>query len=112
MRTVFHLIDADPDQQKTGLTVAGNLLRDDSVQIDDVVVVAQARGIEPVLAGGDHEDRVRTLQEEGVTFRACGNTLESREMDESDLVDGVEVVPSGAGELTRLQDDGYAYIRP
>ena len=112
MRTAFHLIDADPDQQRTCLTIAHNLLKDDSVHIDDVVIVAQARGIEPVLADGDYADRVRTLQDEGVTFRACGNTLESREMDESDLVDGVEVVPSGAGELTRLQDDGYAYIRP
>jgi intracellular sulfur oxidation DsrE/DsrF family protein len=112
MRTVFHLIDPDPDQQRTGLTVAENLLADGSVHVDDVVVVAQARGIEPVLADGDDAERVRTLQDEGITFRACGNTLESREMDETDLVDGVEVVPSGAGELTRLQAEDYAYIRP
>ena len=27
------------------------------------------------------------------------------------LLDGVEVVSSGVGELTRLQDAGYAYVR-
>ena len=43
---------------------------------------------------------------------ACSNTLETVDMDESDLVDGVETVPEGAVEVTRLQTDGYAYLRP
>jgi intracellular sulfur oxidation DsrE/DsrF family protein len=29
-----------------------------------------------------------------------------------DLVDGVETVPEGAVEVTRLEDEGYAYMRP
>ena len=112
METVFHLITGDPDQQRTGLTIAENLLDDDSVEMDDVAVVLQAGGIDPVVAGGELEDRVRSLQEKGIAFSACGNTLDLKDLEQSDLVDGVEVVPSGAGELTRLQDEGYAYIRP
>lgn len=112
MRTVFHLITDDPDEQRTALTIAENLTEDDSVEIDDVAVVAQAGGIEPLTADGEGSDTVRSLLETGISFRACGNTLEMKELDESDLVEGVETVPSGAGELTRLQNDGYAYIRP
>ncbi|WP_207587538.1 DsrE family protein [Halomontanus rarus] len=112
MKSVFHLITDDPDEQQTALTIAKNLTEDDSVEIDDVVVVAQAGGIEPFTADGEGSDDVRSLLEEGISFRACGNTLELKDLEETDLVDGVETVPSGAGELTRLQNEGYAYIRP
>ena len=112
MQTVFHLIADDPDQQRTALTIAENLTEDDSVEIDDIAVVAQAEGIEPLTAGGDGSGQVEELLERGLSVKACGNTLELKDLAESDLVDGVETVPSGGGELTRLQDEGYAYIRP
>ena len=112
MQTVFHLIADDPEQQQTALTIANNLTEDDSVEIDDIAIVAQAEGIEPLTAGGDGSDAVEELLETGVAVKACGNTLELKDLAESDLVDGVETVPSGGGELTRLQDEGYAYIRP
>ena len=112
MKTVFHLISDDRDDQKTTLTLAGNLLEDDSVDVDDIVVVAQAGGIAPVTVGDSGEAEVRELMEGGVTFKACSNTLEMMDIDEDELVEGVETVPSGVGELTRLQNDGYAYIRP
>ncbi|WP_339105337.1 DsrE family protein [Haloterrigena salinisoli] len=112
MQTVFHLIADDPKQQQTALTIAKNLTEDDSVEIDDVAVVAQADGIEPLTIGGDGSDAVEELLETGVAVKACSNTLDLKDLAESDLVDGVETVPSGGGELTRLQDEGYAYIRP
>lgn len=112
MKTVFHLIASDPAGRETALTIAENLAEDDSVEMDDIVVVAQANGIEPLTTGGDGEDHVRSLLEQGLSFKACSNTLETKNIDESDLVAGVETVPSGAGELTRLQADDYAYIRP
>ena len=112
MRTVFHLIAGDEEDQKTTLTIAENLSKDESVEMDDIAIVAQANGIEPVTAGGANSDVVESLVEEGFSVKACSNTLDMKELSESDLVDGVETVPSGAGELTRLQSDGYAYIRP
>ncbi|ELZ22212.1 hypothetical protein C477_04299 [Haloterrigena salina JCM 13891] len=112
MQTVFHLIADDPDQRQTALTIAKNLTEDDSVEIDDIAIVAQAEGIEPLTAGGDGSNMVEELLERGLSVKACGNTLELKDLAESDLVDGVETVPSGGGELTRLQDEGYAYIRP
>jgi len=112
MRTVFHLIAGDGDQQETALTIAENLSNDGSVSMDDIAVVAQAEGIEPLTAGGEGSETVADLLDAGISFKACSNTLDMMDLSEGDLVDGVETVPSGAGELTRLQDDGYAYIRP
>lgn len=112
MRTVFHLISSDPDEQQTTLTLAENLADDEDADMDDIVVVAQADGIDPFRAGGSDQETIQSLQEKGVSFVACGNTLEMKEMAESDLVDDIEVAPSGITELTRLQSEGYAYIRP
>ncbi|QLG49875.1 DsrE family protein [Natrinema halophilum] len=112
MQTVFHLIAGDPDQQKTALTIAENLTQDESVEIDDVAIVAQGDGIEPLKAGGNGSDMVESLLDDGISVKACSNTLDLKDLAESDLVADVETVPSGGGELTRLQSEGYAYIRP
>lgn len=112
MRTVFHLIEDDAEKRETALTIAENLTQDDSVEMDEVAVVAQSHGIEPLTVGGEGSDHVRSLLDAGVSFKACGNTLDLMDLDEADLVQGVEPVPSGAGELTRLQGEGYAYVRP
>lgn len=112
MQTVFHLIQGDSEDRKTALTIAENLTQDETVEMDAIEVVAQADGIEPLTADGEDSDHVRSLLDDGVAFKACGNTLDMEDLDEADLVDGVETVPTGAGELTRLQDEGYSYIRP
>jgi hypothetical protein len=112
MQTVFHLVQSDEQGRETTLTIADNLTRDGTVEMDDIAVLAQADGAEPVTAGGAGSDRVTSLIEKGVSVKICSNTMELKELSEADLVDGVETVSSGAAELTRLQDDGYAYIRP
>lgn len=112
MKTVFHLVGDEEDEQDLALTLAGNLADDDTVDMDDIVVLAQSEGIDPLTKGGHGEDEARSLIDQGLSFKACGNTMDLLDLDESDLHDGVEVVSSGVGELTRLQDRGYAYIRP
>lgn len=112
MQTVVHLITGDETEQETALTIAENLMADESDSIDDVAVVAQSTGIEAVSADGEHGEKVRSLIDDGVSFKGCSNTLEAMDMDESDLLDGVETVPEGAVEVTRLQNEGYAYLRP
>ncbi|WP_266077475.1 DsrE family protein [Haladaptatus caseinilyticus] len=112
MKSVIHLISGDESEQDTALAIARNLLDDESGTIDDVAVVAQSKGIESVINGGDREERVLSLLDDGVPFKACTNTLDVMNLDESDLIDGVETVPEGAVEVTRLENEGYAYMRP
>jgi intracellular sulfur oxidation DsrE/DsrF family protein len=112
MQSVVHLISGDETEQETALTIAENLLEDESGSIDDVAVVAQGGGIEAITSKGEHGETVQTLLENGVSVKACSNTMEMMEMDESDLVDGADIVPEGAVEVTRLENEGYAYMRP
>jgi len=110
MQSVIHIVSADESEHQTAFAITENLLESD--EIDDVAVVAQAKGIQAVATDGEHVDRIRSLMDEGVAFSGCANTLDAMDMQESDLVEGVEVVPEGAVEVTRLQDEGYGYLRP
>ena len=112
MQTVIHLLSGDETEQATALAIARNLLDDETGSIDDVAIVVQASGIESVVAGEATEDDVRSLLDDGVSFHACRNTLASKGLEESDLIEGIETVPEGAVEVTRLQNEGYAYMRP
>lgn len=112
MQSVIHLVSGDESEQDTALAIAENLVADESGSIEDVAVVAQAAGISAVTADGEFADRVASLIAEGVSVSACANTLDAMAMDESDLAEGIETVPEGAVEATRLQTEGFAYLRP
>ena len=112
MQSLVHLVSGDESEHDSSLAIAQNLLEDESGSIDDVAVVAQAGGIEAITDGGEHGEKVRSLIENGASVKACENTLETKGMDASDLIDGVERVPSGAVEVTRLENEGYSYMRP
>jgi len=112
MRTVIHMVSGEGSEQDTSLAIAKNLLEDETDMIDDVTVVAQSDGLAAIKSGQESEEQVRSLMAEGVSFKACSNTLETMGLDQSDLVDGVETVPEGAVEVTRLESEGYAYMRP
>ena len=102
----------DESEQKTVLSIVRNLLDAESGDIDGVAVLAQAGGTEAVIAGGDAEGKVASLIDAGVAFIACANTLEARDVAESHPISRVETVQEGAVEATRLQEEGYAYLRP
>lgn len=84
-----------------------------------IIVVALADGIRFLLdgtkdaRGNSYAAMVEPLAMDGVTFKACGNTLNANMLDADDLSFGVEVVTSGVAEIGRLQlEEGYAYIKP
>lgn len=111
MSTVFHFA-SDVDEQNHAVANVANLLADESTDVENVVLVANGRGIKLLTQEeSDQAERVRELIEKGVSFRACENSMEALDVDESELIDGVETVPAGVGELTKLQvRDDYAYI--
>ena len=65
----------------------------------------------------DAVDRIRNnvakLQEQGVEFDACANTLSALGVEPDELLpDFVIAEKGGVTRITELQSKGYAYIRP
>ena len=112
MKAVFHHSNDDADLHERVVGNVANLLDDDSIDLDAVAVVTNSGGLALVTEDSPEHERVEKLVERGVAFKQCRNTIAGTDTTAEDLIDGVDLVPAGVGELTRLQTEGYAYIKP
>lgn len=83
-----------------------------------IVVVTHGKGIDFLLNEakddkGDFAPVVAGLKGKGVDFRVCNNTLKSRKLDASAVIQEANIVPSGVAEIGKLQaQEGYVYLKP
>ncbi len=115
IKTVYHL----PDERLATLAmnnVNNHLFADPGVKI---VVVALSTGVRAFTFGAQdaggrpYADWVDQLTAKGVEFRICQNSMNALKLTRKDLIDKVEVVPSGVAEIARLQArEGFVYIHP
>ncbi|MGB0683827.1 MAG: DsrE family protein [Magnetovibrionaceae bacterium] len=83
---------------------------DDFVQ---VAIVFYGPGIRTILKeSAIAPERVSSLQTYGVEFIACGNTLETIEKGQEDLLDGVIRVQAGIPEIIERKMKGWHYVVP
>lgn len=108
MHTVYHV--SDVEAYRTAEPKVRNLLEDDTLDIDGVAVVVDRPGVIDAAAG-DRQETTDALVGMGAAVKLCSNAAVGAEAAESDFGEGVEFVSSGVGELTQLQDSGWAYIR-
>ncbi|KPN30163.1 hypothetical protein SY89_00888 [Halolamina pelagica] len=108
MHTVYHV--SDVDAYRVAEPKVRNLLDDDTLELDGVAVVVD-RPVVIDAAAGELRETTDALVGMGATVKLCSNAAVGAEAGEADFGEGVEFVSSGVGELTRLQDGGWAYIR-
>jgi intracellular sulfur oxidation DsrE/DsrF family protein len=114
-RIVYQCNKADPEYLQHILFSAGELLRKYG---DDVEIVVAAFGQGLQLLGKhplrpipeEIRQRTRSLEQYGVAFHACGNTMKSLNWSEKDLLDFAKVVPIGVDDIMQLQEKGFAYM--
>lgn len=116
VRAVYHLADAEEQPMRALRNLKNHLSADPEARLK---VVALGQGLQFLVldaedaSGNPYEPFIMELQEAGVAFVACGNTLRALGLQAEDLVPGVVVVPSGVAEIARLQTrEDYAYLRP
>jgi len=115
IKTVYHL----PDDRLTTLAmnnISNHLSADPRAKI---VAVALSTGVRAFTFGAQdasgrpYAEWVDQLTAKGVEFRICQNSMKALQLTQKDLVDKVQVVPSGVAEIARLQaKEGFVYIRP
>ncbi|MGC7405259.1 DsrE family protein [Pandoraea pneumonica] len=114
-KVVYHINDAD-SQAIAGLRNIRNQL--DTVPDTEVIVVAHAKGVDFLMNdykakdGVDVASLVTGLHARGVKFEVCEITMKQRNLTKDQFVLDADFTPSGVVELTRLQQKGYAYIKP
>ncbi len=79
----------------------------------EIAIVVNAGGV--LLMTNAHpelRELAAPLLERGARIKLCANALAMHEIKSDQLWPGVEIVPAGVVEIVRLQNEGYAYIKP
>lgn len=112
-KVVYHINDAE-HQALAGLRNVRNQL--DTAPDTKIVVVAHSQGVDFLMES--YKDAatvgplISALHARGVRFEVCEITLKQRNLKKDQFVLDADFTPSGVVELTRLQQQGYAYIKP
>jgi hypothetical protein len=71
------------------------------------------RRFDAIEAVASVRNAVAKLQEQGVTFEVCANTLTALNLAPDELLAGLKIAEQGGvTRIAELQSQGYAYIRP
>ncbi len=110
---IFQLDAGGNKAIKKTLNNIENLLHDKRVEGKITVeLIANSGGFDVYVKNNGFEKKLRHLQKEGVILAQCSNTLREKHISRSDLYSFIHVVPSGVGEITLRESQGWAYIHP
>ena len=98
LRNAKNHLDTDPTAQITMVTHAAG--------VDFLMQDAQDRN------GNPYEIAVQELVRRGVKFEVCEITLKNRGLKREQFIPEAAFTPSGVVRLTKLQTQGFAYIKP
>ena len=117
-KVVYHINYDNPKQQTGAMRNIQNHINAVGAENLDLKVVLHGNGVSLLKTANEDmnfQSSVINLKGQGVKFQVCNNTLTGRKIDYiTDLFDVEEgdIVPSGVAELSRLQAQGYTYIKP
>jgi hypothetical protein len=114
-KVVYHLSDTSA-QALSALRNARNQL--DTEPATHIVFVAHGMGVDFLMEGakdgngGPYAGPVAALAARGVKFEVCEITLRNRGLKAEQFLQEADFTPSGVVRITRLQQQGFAYLRP
>jgi len=111
-RIVFQVSDADPKKWTLALNNARNVQADLGEGNVELEIVAYGPGIGMLRNGSEVAGRVEEALSSGIKVVACGNTMTTLHLTKDDMLLGIDYAQAGVVEIMRLQQAGWAYIRP
>jgi intracellular sulfur oxidation DsrE/DsrF family protein len=111
-RLVVQVSDGEASRWNMALNNIANVQAEVGEKNLDVVLVAYGPGIGMLKAEALTANRVSDAIRRGVRVVACENTLTNLKVSKADMHPQIGYVPAGASEIMRLQQQGYAYLRP
>ena len=114
-RVVYHINDSDV-QALAALRNIRNQL--DTEPTTKIIVVAHAKGIDFLMEGAKDKNGslyagpVSAMKNRGGAFEVCQITLKTRNLKEDQFIPEADFTPSGVVRITKLQNQGYAYVKP
>ena len=114
-KIVLQISDADPEKQTLILNVSSNLIKYYGPDKVDIEIVAFGPGLRLLFKNNSNSERIDGLDENGVRFAACQNTLDKMTSllgEKPALNSKASSVPAGVVRIVELQNQGYKLIKP
>ena len=114
-KVVYHVSDTEGQALGALRNVRNHLDTDPTARI---TVVTHALGVDFLMegakdkGGGLYAGPVAALKARGVNFEVCEITLKNRNLKKEQFIQEADFTPSGVVRITKLQTQGYAYLKP
>lgn len=113
---IMQVSDADPAHYQAVLDISNNLTKRYGQEMIDIEVIAFGAGVPLIFAeDSQYAQRIASLQEHGVRFYVCGNTLDTLERKNHKrpaILPGVEIAQTGVKFMVDEIKRGYIPIHP
>lgn len=112
-RIVFSITSGDDEAIHHVLSSANNVLKFYGPENVEMKIIAYYHGIRALLKKEKEIAlRVDVLMQYDVVFIACGNTMQTKGIKPTELVEGSEIVTAGIVEIVERVKEGWINIRP
>lgn len=110
---ILHLDSSDPERLRLVLRNAANYLNALPDKKFNLEIVANGGGALLLTNKNDalHELALPVLKR-GVKLKICANAMAEHGLEKNEIWPETIVVPAGLVEVVKLQEAGYAYIKP
>ena len=110
-RVVFDMTSRDSLNQQ-GIVRELNLIREGNPDAK-LEVVMYGQGIDIAIKGRSSQEPAiqKLLTDKGISFKICAIAMKRNNVDKSQLIPGIEVVPDGIYEIISKQREGWGYIK-
>ena len=110
-KVVFDLTSSDPIDQQAVLRWINEVTTVNPKTETEVVMYG--RGLDLVIASKTTkaDDVARAIADRHASFRVCGIAMKNQQLDKSQLLPNVTIVPDGIGEIVAKQHAGWGYIK-
>jgi uncharacterized protein len=111
-RIVIQVNEDDPKKWNAVLANIRNIQAELGTKNVSIALVAISYGLGMLTAESLAANGVQDAIATGVEFIACGNSMGAQKVAKEDLIEGVSIAKAGYVEITKRQQQGWAYLRP
>ena len=112
-KVLFSIIKGDDKSIHHVLNSANNVLKYYGPENIQMRIIAYSDGIKAVLKKESaFAKRIDALMQYEVEFYTCGNTMRTKKIKKTQLIDDVEIVSAGIVEIIERVQEGWIYIKP
>jgi intracellular sulfur oxidation DsrE/DsrF family protein len=110
-KVVIDLTSSDPQDQRAVLRWVKEVHGVDPK--NETEVVMYGRGLDLVVSGKSTmaAELAEAISTTHTTFNACAIAMKNQQVDKSQLLPNVQIVPDGIGEVVAKQHAGWGYIK-